>query len=113
MENLKEKAENLTEHVGDYFETYYKLRVLKTIDKASGVASSSIAAIAVSVIILFVMLFASIALGWWIGESLHNMVAGFFIVSGIYALIGTVVILTRKRTILPMLRNLIIKKAYE
>jgi len=113
MENLKDKAENLAEHVGDYLDTYYKLKVLKTIDKASGVASSGIAAIVVSVTVLFVILFASIGLGWWIGQALENMVAGFFVVSGIYAVLGLLVILLRKNTLLPLLRNIIIKKAYE
>ncbi len=101
MENLKDKAENLAEHIGDYLDTYYKLKVLKTIDKASGIASSGIAAIIVSITLLFVILFASIALSWWIGQALENMVAGFFVVSGIYAVLGLLVILLRKSTLLP------------
>ncbi len=113
MENLKDKAENLAEHIGDYLDTYYKLKVLKTIDKASGIASSGIAAIIVSITLLFVILFASIALSWWIGQALENMVAGFFVVSGIYAVLGLLVILLRKSTLLPLVRNIIIKKAYE
>lgn len=113
MENLKDKAENLTEHIGDYLETYYRLKVLKTVDKASGIASSGIAAIMVSVTVLFVILFASIGLSWWIGQTLQNMVAGFCIVSGLYALLGAILILLRKSTLLPLVRNIIIKKAYE
>ncbi|RAW01773.1 phage holin family protein [Pseudochryseolinea flava] len=110
--NLKDKAEDLTEDIGDYLETYYQLKVLQITDKAANVASISMASLAVIVLMTFMFLFLGIALGLWIGESLNNMVAGFAIVAGAYALLALIVIGLRKNVVQPFIRNSIIKKTY-
>jgi apolipoprotein N-acyltransferase len=113
METIKDKAEELTDDIGDYIETYYKLKVLQLTDKAANVASVSLASIMILVLGFFFMLFLGIGLGWWIGERLDNMVAGFCIIAGIYAVLILIVLVLRKNLILPYLRNLFIRKAYE
>jgi hypothetical protein len=113
METIKDKAEELTDDIGDYIETYYKLKVLQLTDKAANVASVSLASIMILVLGFFFMLFLGIGLGWWIGERLDNMVAGFCIIAGIYAVLIVIVLVLRKNLILPYLRNLFIRKAYE
>jgi hypothetical protein len=113
MENLKDKAEELTEDIGEYIETYYNLKVLQLTNKVAGVASVSMATLLICISSFFFLLFLGIGLGWWIGEALHNMVAGFCIVAGVYALLTLLVLAMRKNVILPMIRNIIIRKAYE
>lgn len=113
METIKDKAEELTDDIGDYIETYYKLKVLQLTDKAANVASVSLASIIVSVLAIFCLLFLGIGLGWWIGEQMQNMVAGFCIVAGVYAVLIIIVLVLRKNLILPYFRNVIIRKAYE
>lgn len=113
METIKDKAEELTDDIGDYIETYYKLKVLQLTDKAANVASVSLASIIVSVLAFFLLLFLGLGLGWWIGERLQNMVAGFCIVAGVYAVLILIVLVLRKNLILPYIRNVIIRKAYE
>lgn len=110
--NLKDKAEDLTEDIGDYLETYYHLKVLQLTDKAANVASISMASVLVIVLMVFMFLFLGIALGLWIGDALHNMIAGFAIVAGIYGLLGLIIIGLRKNVIQPFIRNSIIKKTY-
>jgi lipopolysaccharide export LptBFGC system permease protein LptF len=110
--NLKDKAKDLTDDVGDYLETYYQLKVLQITDKAANVASISLASLAVIVLMVFMFLFLGIALGLWIGNFLENMVAGFAIVAGVYALLALLVIGLRKNVIQPFIRNSIIKKTY-
>jgi hypothetical protein len=61
---------------------------------------------------VFMFLFLGIALGLWIGNFLENMVAGFAIVAGVYALLALLVIGLRKNVIQPFIRNSIIKKTY-
>jgi hypothetical protein len=113
MENIKDKAKDLTDDIGDYLETYYKLKVLQVTDKAAGFASVSLASVLFFVLAFFFLLFAGIGLGWWLGEKLQNMMAGFCIVAGFYALLSILTLALQKKYILPMIRNIIIRKAYE
>jgi hypothetical protein len=113
MGELKDKAAELTDHVGDYLETMYKLTVLNATDKASGIASASITGAVVFILTIFAVLFASVGLGWWLGEKLDSMLAGFVIVAAVYILLIVVILVFHKKHIFPLLRNFIIKKIYE
>lgn len=113
MKELKHKAENLTDHVTEYMETYFALNVLKATDKAAGVASSSIAGMLVGVFAFFFVLLVSIGLGYWLGQQMENMLAGFATIAGFYAVLAILILALRKSVLLPFLKNLIIKSAYE
>ena len=113
MKDIKNKAETLTDHVTDYVETYFALNVLKATDKAAGIASSSIAGVLIGVFAFFTLLFLSIGLGYWIGQQLDNMLAGFGIVAGFYALLSVLIVALNKKVFSPFLKNLIIRSAYE
>jgi hypothetical protein len=113
MEEFKLKAENLTKSVGDYFDTYYKLTVVKAADKATGIAASSLAGIAVLFLGIFVLFFLGLALGVWFGRILENQVAGYLLVAGIYLLLIILLVALRKRIVFPFIRNLIVRKFYE
>jgi hypothetical protein len=113
MKELKHKAENLTDHVTEYIETYFALNVLKATDKAAGAASSSITGVLIGVFAFFFLLLTSIGVGHWLGRLMDNMLAGFAIIAGFYALLAILLIALRKSVILPFLKNMIIKSAYE
>lgn len=113
MKELKHKAENLTDHVTEYMETYFALNVLKATDKAAGIASLSITGMLIAVFAFFFILLVSIGLGYWLGQQMENMLAGFATVAGFYALMAILIIALRKSVLLPFFRNLIIKSAYE
>ncbi|RYF97961.1 MAG: phage holin family protein [Chitinophagaceae bacterium] len=113
MAEIKEKAEELIEHATDYAETYYKLSMLKLTEKTSAAGSGMIAAIILAVLAFFVLLFIGMGLSWWIGGMLENMIAGYFIVAGIYLLLILCIVLMRKSVIDPFFRNFIVKKIYE
>jgi hypothetical protein len=112
MEDLKNKAETLTDHVGDYVEIYYKLIVLNAAEKATGIASVSITSIIVGVLSIFVLFFGSLGIGWWLGEELKSMIGGFGIVAGFYLLLIGIMMAFRKQ-IIPSIQNTIIRKIYE
>lgn len=113
MEEFKLKAENLTKSVGDYFDTYYKLTVVKAADKATGIAASSLAGISIVFLGIFVLFFAGMALGVWFGQLLDNEVAGYLLVAAIYLLLIIILVALRKRIVFPFIRNLIVRKFYE
>ena len=113
MAELKERADDLIEHAGDYIETYYKLGLLKVTEKSTAVGSSIIAALMLTILFIFFALFVGLGLAWWIGGMLDSMIAGYFIVAGIYLLIIICVLMMRKSVIRPFLRNYLVKKIYE
>lgn len=112
MEEFKLKAENLTKSVGDYFDTYFKLTVVKTADKATGIAASTLAALVVFFSI-FVLFFSGLALGVWLGQLLDNAIAGYLLVAAFYLLLIILLVLLRKKIVFPFIRNLIVRKFYE
>ncbi|RZK32132.1 MAG: hypothetical protein EOO63_02250 [Hymenobacter sp.] len=113
MAELKERADDLIEHAGDYIETYYKLGLLKVTEKSTAAGSAIIAALLLAILSIFFILFIGLGLAWWIGGMLESMIAGYFIVAGIYLLIIICVLMMRKKMIDPYLRNFLVKKIYE
>ncbi len=113
MEEFKLKAETLTKSVGDYFDTYYKLTVLKAADKATGMVASSLAGVAVIFLGIFVLFFSGLALGIWFGQLLDNVIAGYLLVAAFYLLLIFLLFVLRKKIVFPFIRNLIVRKFYE
>jgi hypothetical protein len=113
MDQLKAQAENLTEHVKEYVETYLKLGVIKTTDKATGFAAVSIMGILVCFLSLCILFFLGIGVALWLGEVMNNIKAGYFIVAGFYILITVILVAFRETLLFPLVRNFIIKKVYE
>jgi hypothetical protein len=113
MEALKAKAGDLIEHGGELLDTYYRLTVVNATEKVAKASSTSVLVLAAAVFGLVVIFFAGIGLAWWIGESMDNMKAGFFIVGGFFLLLLILLLALRKSVILPMIRNLIIQSIYD
>lgn len=113
MDTIKSTAEDIFDHTGDLVETYYKLTIVKAADKASGIASSALLALAACILGLIILFFTGIGLAWWIGESMNDMKMGFFIVGGAFLVLLFVLMLTRKQVLFPKLRNALIRKMYE
>lgn len=113
MGEIKDKAEELTEHVGEYLDTFIKLTTISATGKVTGMLSAGITSIVVMLFMMFAMLFAFMGIGWWLGEQMHNMLAGFSIVSGFYLLLILLILVFRKSFLFPLIRNVLIRKIYE
>lgn len=113
MEEFKLKAETLTKSVGEYFDTYYKLTVVKAADKATGIAASSLAGLATFFFSIFVLFFLGLALGVWLGSVLENQVLGYLLVAGFFLFLIVLLIALRKKIVFPFIRNVIVRKFYE
>jgi hypothetical protein len=107
------KSERFVDIGGDLVEAYRDLITLKIVEHTSLGASVSVIGILSLVLAMFVLLFAGLGSAWWLGESLANMKAGFFIVGGVYTLVFVILLLTSRKVFVPLIRNLIIKKIYE
>lgn len=113
MEDLKNKAESLTNNIRDYADTYYKLTIIKATDKATGIAAGALAGFSVLFFGIFVMLFLGISLAIWLGDLVNSPALGYLMVAGVFLLIIIILVLMRKKIVFPMIRNLIIRKLYE
>lgn len=113
MQELKSKAEDLTESIGNYLNTYIKLKVLDTADKATTLGASVMAGLICIFLGIFVLFFSGIALAIWLGGLLESAPLGYLLVAGFYLLIIFILIAFRKKIIFPMIRNSLISKLYE
>lgn len=57
INEIKEKTKDLTEHVSDYAETFYKLAILKMTRKGTDIASAGIMMAAIAIFGLFITFF--------------------------------------------------------
>jgi len=113
VQNLKEDAKDILNHTGDYLDTFYKLNLVKATKKASDLASNVVNSILIFFTTFCIILFASIAAAWWLGDVLESPALGFLSVAGFYLLVFLILLMMRKKIISPFIRNSLIKKIYE
>lgn len=102
----------LVSDLKNYLNTRYDLVVLKTIDKSSKIGSGVTLYLIISLIGVFTVLFASIALALYLSEYYASIYKGFFAVACIYfsLLIG---VLLFKTTIKRKMTNVMIRGIFE
>jgi hypothetical protein len=111
--DIQQKAKTLTDDVSELFELYYKLAVVTVTERASSAIAASITVMIVLFLLMFTLLFAGLGFGWYLGEHLHSMLAGYGIVAGIFVSLIGLTLAMRKSILFPYIRNTIIRKVYE
>jgi uncharacterized YccA/Bax inhibitor family protein len=111
--DIRLRAKTLTDDVSELFDLYYKLGVITVTEKASSAISASITVMVILFLLMFTLLFGGLGLGWFLGERLNSMLAGYGIVSGIFISLIIIVLAARKTLLFPFIRNIIIRKVYE
>src|SRR5688572_22701314 len=96
------KSERLVDIGGDLIEAYRDLITIKVVEHTSLGASVSAVGLVALVLAMFVLLFAGLGSAWWLGESLANMKAGFFIVGGVYTLVFALLLMTSRKVFVPL-----------
>jgi hypothetical protein len=110
---LKESAEDLVQHAGEYLDTLYKKTAITLTEKGVKIGASVISGAIAFILGFFVLFFAGLGLGWWVGNLVNSRAGGFFIIAGFYAVLIMIVILAGKKTIIPLLRNMLIRRIYD
>ncbi|MFT4023042.1 MAG: phage holin family protein [Flavihumibacter sp.] len=113
MEAIKNSVEELLDHTGELAESYYKLSVAKATEKAGKTAAAGGLALAAAGFAVVLLLLLGLGFAWWIGESMQNMKAGFFIVAGIYAFVFLLLVLFRRQWLVLPISNAIIRSVYD
>lgn len=110
IQEVKIEEPGLLERLESFAQTNIKLFQYKAIDKGTELGSSLISVVIMSIFFIlgFILLSVALALliGYWLGAGYY----GFFIVAGLYFLIGLVVYLFRNSWIKTPLINFFSKK---
>jgi hypothetical protein len=113
MDQEKNNSETWVDSAAILVEAYRNLITIRVVDHTSLGISISIVGILSLIVAVFVLLFTGLGSAWWLGESLSNMKAGFFIVGGVYTVVFIILVLTSRKVLVPRIRNLIIKNIYD
>ena len=113
MDELKDKTAELVDHVEDIAETYYKLAIVNVTEKATNIAAGTIMAVASAVLGMLMLIFLGMALSWWLGDLVGSRVGGFLLGAAFFLLLWMIILMLRKKTVFPMIRNSIIRKVYD
>lgn len=110
---LAERSRHVSDIISDLYQSYLKLGLVHLTDKGSGIVSISIVLLVSASLALFVLFFVGLGIGFWLGQQLGSMLAGFGIVALFFLLLAVALFTTRNRFLIPLIRNLIITKVYE
>jgi hypothetical protein len=112
MEEQEKPTEKLISTAHEIIETYRDLIAITVVENVSLGVSLGVIGVVSLVFISLVLLFGALGAAWWIGESMNNMKAGFFIVGSGFLLLLLILLLTAKNGLMPMIRDMVIKKMY-
>lgn len=113
MDNVIDKLEELSKNTHDYVNIRIEEVKFELAEKSSGLVANLVAGLTVAVMLLFFVLFASIALALSISNWLHTTWAGFLIVAFLYLFIGLLIWLSRRTLIQLPVMNSIIKQLFK
>ena len=103
------KMEKLTDDVRSYVTTLFESYQLKLVDKISSDGAFITAYVVLALLGLLVLILLSIGAAAWINTMMASAFAGYFIVAGIYILIGLLIALTQNNAIRKPVSSAIIK----
>jgi hypothetical protein len=103
------KVEAFTDDVKSYVTTLVELYRLKFTDKLSSAGAAITVYVIMLLLGLLVLIMISIGAAIWISEGLGSSFAGFFIVAGIYVLLGGLIWATKGSILKKPVNNAIIK----
>jgi hypothetical protein len=110
VEEQQNDIDILLSDAGDYIgtrTTLWKLKAIESLSDVSGELASGLALIGIaSVVVLILSAGLALLIGYWIGKSFY----GFFIIGGVYAIIGLVFYAFRSQWLKEPFSNMLIRK---
>ena len=110
MEEQQVDIDNLLSDAGDYIETRTTLWKLKAIESLSDVSGELVSGMGMIVISSFVIIIFSIGIALLVGDWVGKSYYGFFIVGGIYTIIGLILYARRGQWLKEPFSNMLIRK---
>jgi len=110
FEEQQHDIDILLTDAGDYLETrttLWKLKAIESLSDVSGELASGLAMIGIaSLVVLIFSTGLALLIGYWIGRSFY----GFFIMGGVYAILGLIFYAFRNRWLKEPFSNMLIRK---
>jgi hypothetical protein len=110
VEEHQNDIDILLSDAGDYIETrttLWKLKAIESLSDVSGELASGLALMGIALlIILIVSVGLALLIGYWTGRSFY----GFFIIGGVYAIIGLIFYAFRNQWLKEPFSNMLIRK---
>jgi hypothetical protein len=97
MEDQKDtQPQSLIDQIKEYIELQIKIAKYKAIDGSSGAIASAIVGTVLAILAIFLIMFASTALGFYLSDVLQSFWAGFGCVAGLYLILVLILLLSSK-----------------
>jgi len=112
MEKETASKETLLDNVTAYVNTRVELVRLQLIEKAAAMISNALSIVIIIPFFLIAFLFLSVALAHYFDELWGHEYAGYLTVTGIYMLVGLLLVWKRKYWLINPLQNNLIKQLF-
>jgi hypothetical protein len=110
LEGQEQDIDILLSDAGDYIETrttLWKLKAIESLSDVSGELASGLALIGIaSVVVLILSAGLALLIGYWTGRSFY----GFFIIGGLYLIVGLIFFALRDQWLKSPFSNMLIRK---
>lgn len=113
MESKPTSVEELFDKLKDYIDTIVDLFKLKGIKKVSGFFSTFAVIFIFSALLFLVVMFISIGLALLIGMWLGKMYYGFFVMAGVYIIIGLILYSRRNKSVKKAVSDKLVKELFD
>ncbi|HEY5465334.1 MAG TPA: hypothetical protein VIJ95_18920 [Hanamia sp.] len=113
MESKTTDVEELFNKLKEYIETTADLFKLKGIKKASGFFSTFAVTVIFSALLFLIIMLASIGFALLIGTWLGKTYYGFFVMAGVFIIIGLVLYSRRNKSVKTTVSDRLIKELFD
>ncbi len=110
MEDKESSLDTLIERTENFIKTSKELYRLRAIDKTSEIISGMASWLVIVIIFALFFMILNIGLALWLNEILGKPYYGFFVLSGLYAVLTLIILIFNKRWIKRPIRNSIISQ---
>jgi hypothetical protein len=110
MEEQPTDIDILLSDAGDFIETRTTLWKYKTIESLADVSGELVSGLGMIVIVSFVIIMFSIGFALLIGEWLGKSYYGFFVMGGLYTILGLIIFAGRRKWLKDPFSNMLIRK---
>ena len=111
-QTFKEKTELLVEHISDFLETKKDLALVNASIIGTNIASSVILFLLIFIFLAIFIIFAAVALAYWLGAMLQSLSLGFLATGLLFFIFGAICLILKNKILIPI-KNVIVNLIYD
>jgi len=113
METIKNRTEEVADHIDEYAESLFNLLSVSVTQKAVHTSSVLLSKLFILLMYILGILFIGGGIAWWLGDILQSRIFGFLIVGGIFLIAAIIFAVIQRKSLIPFFRNRMVRKIYE